>query len=119
MQCAAEKLMNGKTEDKVARLHWLYWEVLRGKGLTHMEGVRKLASWNDNQTLNNLSTVLGRIGVMIGLVSPQSAVVQGEDLQRITTLLETAHTFANTPGFLEKWASRPQKETLFSRVPKD
>lgn len=117
MQCAAEKLMEGKTEGEVARLHWLYWEVLFKRRLVHRAGVCQLAQWSDRQTLNHLSTLWERIGVSIGIFSPQSAVVQREDLQRITTLLTATHTLANTSGFLEAWGGRPQKRTLF-RAPK-
>lgn len=112
-QCAAEKLMEEKLEGEVARISWLYWEVLFKRKLTDRKGVRQLAQWSDRQTLGHLSTFWERIGVSIGIFSPQSAVVQPNDLERITTLLDKANVLANTPGSLETWASRPQRPTLF------
>ncbi len=103
---AVGSVKNGLQEAEYNRYDWL-WQFLHDKHLTHAAGIQKLASLDDKETMDLLSTSLERISTAIGLTGPNAEVFQKADIPRITKLLKEAHRLAQNPEALNKWAARP------------
>src|SRR3989304_10114986 len=92
---AYEQIFEGANETERNQLSWLYWDVLWKKQLTHAGRIETLSQWGDTQTLWKLNNSL--LNFLYGALGGETAglkVIGRKDLERINSLLLTAHKLA-------------------------